>query len=92
MYVIQKGALPMSVTRVRISLKAARINAGLSQMQAAKLLGKELGQKVSRQRLSMIESYEYELAPVYGLALSHIYKIPQDCINFDKESTLSYIT
>ena len=82
----------MNVSRVRISLKAARINANLSQSQAAQLLGKELGQKVSRQRLSMIESYEYELAPVYGVALSHIYKIPQDFISFDKESTLSYTT
>lgn len=74
----------------RITLKAARINAGLSQAEAASELSKYFGIKISRQRISFYEKHPEETPIGWGDAFARLYKWPRDGINFAPESTLSY--
>lgn len=80
----------MQATKFRISLKAARINAGLNQRQVAEWFGQYFGKKVSRQWVSYLESNPDDIAPGYGKAFAELYQVPIDMINFAPESTLSY--
>ncbi|WP_063285588.1 helix-turn-helix domain-containing protein [Secundilactobacillus collinoides] len=80
----------MQATKFRISLKAARINAGFSQEQAAEWIGHYFGTRVSRQRVSYLEANPDDIAPGYGKAFAELYQVPIDMINFVPKSTLSY--
>lgn len=80
----------MNEIKVRISLKAARVNAELSQGQVAKMLATYFGQTISRQRIARFESNPEDVPPAFGEALAKLYGIPEDFIKFAHESTLSY--
>ncbi|MDT3394447.1 MAG: helix-turn-helix domain-containing protein [Bacillota bacterium] len=75
---------------MRITLRAARINAGLSQEQVAQELTDYLGTKVSRQRISFFEKHLEETPVGWGEAFAKLYKWPSDAIKFTPTSTLSY--
>ena len=66
----------------RISLKAARTNAGMTQEDAAKALTEYFGMKISRQRVMAYESAPSTPPPGFGQAFATIYKMPIDAINF----------
>ncbi|MGQ2381747.1 helix-turn-helix domain-containing protein [Lactiplantibacillus plantarum] len=80
----------MSKIEFRISLKAARINAGLRQDQVATRLSDYFGTKVSRQRVSNFESNPENVPRAYGDALARLYGIPVDYLKFVHGSTLGY--
>ena len=61
---------------LKISLKAARVNAGLSQKEAAKLL------KVSNKTLHSWESGETSPSAKYIDAICELYKVSYDNLNF----------
>lgn len=67
---------------LRITLKAARVNAGLKQYEVADQLTKYFGQKVSRQRVAYYENHPEEIPLAYGAAFSKIYHWPQDALKF----------
>ena len=64
-----------------ISLKAARVNAGFTQKEAAKRLG------ISRSTLASYEKYNTKpdiemakkMAALYGLPINGIIFLPKDC-------------
>ena len=67
----------------RVTLKAARVNADLSQKDAAKLLGVSV---------ATLQNYESgETVPDWNLVrlIERIYRFPADYIFFGKESALS---
>lgn len=74
----------------RITLRAARVNAGLSQDKVANELSEYFGTKVSRQRIAFFEKHPEETPIGWGEALAKLYRWPRDGINFTNESTLSY--
>lgn len=63
--------------QLRISLAAARVNAGLTQDDVAKKLG------IGKQTLVSWEKGETEPKISQGMALSTLYKIPLDNIFFE---------
>lgn len=67
---------------LRISLKAARVNAGMTQEEAASALNKLSGLSVSRERIIKFEKNPKDIPAIFGKMLSEVYKIPQDCIFF----------
>lgn len=71
----------------RISLKAARTNANMTQEEAANALSKYFGMKISRQRVMSYESAPDTTPPGFGQAFATIYKMPIDVINFGHQST-----
>lgn len=71
-----------TATPFRISLRAARISNNLSQQDVADSLSVYFGKKLSRQRIAEFENNPAEVPPVYGDALSKLYKIPKDYISF----------
>lgn len=63
---------------VRMTLEAARVNAGLTQKQACEAIG------VSLTTIGMWEN-GYRLPPVdKAIRLSELYRVPLECINFAK--------
>ena len=68
--------MPMAIT-----LKAARVNAGLTQMEAAEKLG------ISKGTLASYEMYKtkpdveraQKIADLYGLTVDGIIFLPKDC-------------
>lgn len=64
-----------------ITLKAARVNAGLTQKEAAKLLG------ISKTTLASYEMYRtipsidmaHKISALYGLDVDGIIFLPEDC-------------
>ena len=67
---------------LKISLKAARVNAGLSQKDAAKAL------KVSNKTLHSWESGDSFPSAKYIDAICELYKISYDAINFMPTNSL----
>ncbi len=61
---------------IQISLKAARVNAGLTIIEAAKAIG------VGKDRLMKWEKESGLVNPIYQKKISKAYKIPIDCIFF----------
>lgn len=61
---------------VQISLKAARVNAGLTIVEAAKLIG------IGKDTVIKWEKHPEYVNPLYQAKISHAYKIPIDCIYF----------
>lgn len=66
----------------RISLKAARTNANMTQEEAAQELSKYFGMKISRQRVMNYEAHPEEIPPAFGHGFAVIYKLPLEAINF----------
>lgn len=66
----------------KITLKAARVNAGLSQSEAAKSLSSYFGMRVSRQRLAAFEKNPNNVPPAWAEGFSKIYNIPLRDISF----------
>lgn len=60
----------------QISLKAARVNAGLTLLEAAKKLG------VGKDRLMKWEKEPDKVLPCYQKIISDVYKMPIDYIYF----------
>lgn len=67
---------------MRISLKAARANANMTQEEAANELSKYFGMKVSRQRVMNYEAHPESTPPAFGHGFAAIYKLPLEAINF----------
>jgi transcriptional regulator with XRE-family HTH domain len=61
---------------VQITLRAARVNAGLTIIQAAKAIG------VGKDRIIKWEKNSGLVNPIYQKKISKAYKIPIDCIFF----------
>ncbi len=66
----------MGAQNVQISLKAARVNAGLTLLEAAKLIG------IGKDTVMKWERHPEYVNPLYQAKISHAYKIPIDCIRF----------
>ena len=61
---------------IQISLKAARVNAGLTLLEAAKKLG------IGKDRLMRWEKNPGKVLPCYQRVISDVYKMPIDYIYF----------
>lgn len=66
----------------KISLKAARANANMTQNDAAQRLSEFFGTTVSRQRVMFYEKHPEETPPAWGIAFANIYQIPLEGISF----------
>ncbi len=66
----------MGAQNVQISLKAARVNAGLTLLEAAKLIG------IGKDTVMKWERHPEYVNPLYQAKISRAYKIPIDCIRF----------
>ncbi len=66
----------MGAEKVQISLKAARVNAGLTIMEAAKAIG------IGKDTIIKWEKHPEYVNPLYQAKISRAYKIPIDCIYF----------
>lgn len=64
---------------IQITLRAARVNAGLTVIQAAKAIG------VGKDRLIKWERNSGLVNPIYQKKISKAYKIPIDCIFLDSD-------
>ena len=66
---------------MRISLKAARVNAGLTQCDVAKKLNKSKNTIVSYEKGRSVPDIETgkALASLYGLSVNDIIFLPEDC-------------
>lgn len=71
--------------RIRISLAAARVNAGLSQKEAAKIL------KITTKTIQNHESGKTEPGWKMAERYADLYGLPIDSIFFGKDSALSGI-
>ena len=68
----------------RISLRAARANANMTQAQAADKLSEYFGMKISRQRIMEYEKHPAETPPAFGQGFASIYNIPLEDISFTR--------
>ncbi|MCH3989847.1 MAG: helix-turn-helix transcriptional regulator [Lactobacillus sp.] len=75
--------------KTKISLKAARVNAGLTQQEAADRMAEYMGIKVSRQRIQGFERDPETVPPAWARGFSWIYKLPLDDLFFARRSTES---
>lgn len=66
----------------QISLKAARINANMTQAQAAQELSKYFGMPISRQRVMKYEDNPESTPIGFGRGFATIYNLPIEAINF----------
>ena len=64
-----------------ITLKAARVNAGFTQTEAAKLLNISKGTLASYEKYKTIPGIDtaQKIAALYGLAVDGIIFLPEDC-------------
>lgn len=64
-----------------ITLKAARVNAGLTQMEAAKMLNISKGTLASYEKYKTVPGIDVaqRIAGLYGLAVDGIIFLPNDC-------------
>lgn len=76
---------------IRITLKAARINKGLTQSDVASIFTERLGRKYTRQAIMTLEKYpsnaDYEEAELF----STVYGIPKDNLIFLNDGQLKVI-
>lgn len=66
----------------KITLKAARVNARLTQTEAAHALSSYFGLNVSRQRIASFEKNPNSVPPAWAEGFSKIYNIPIGNISF----------
>lgn len=79
------------MTELKITLKAARVNAGFSQNKAAQKLSEYFGKEISRSKITGFEKEPEKVPMAFGKAFSDIYRIPMEAILFTNESTERYI-
>lgn len=70
----------------QISLKAARVNAGLTQTQAAEKLSEYFGMTISRQRIMRYEGHPSETPLAFGQGFATIYGLSIEDIDFLRTS------
>ncbi|TPR21473.1 XRE family transcriptional regulator [Apilactobacillus timberlakei] len=75
--------------KIRISLKAARVNANMTQLQAAESLSDYTGIYITKDRIRYFEQYPEYVPDIFGKSMSRIYGIPVDNIFFGSLSTKS---
>ncbi|UTH13326.1 hypothetical protein [Macrococcus equipercicus] len=73
---------------IKITLKAARINAGLSLSEVAKLFSKRFATVYSRQRIGQYEKSPGDITHIEADYFSEIYQMPKDNIIFLNPSQL----
>lgn len=66
---------------IKLTLEAARVNAGLSQEKAADLFG------IDRSTLSMWETGARSISYVILCGMAYLYKVPVECLIMPKKST-----
>ena len=66
----------------KISLRAARVNAGMTHDDAAEALSEYFGFKVSRQRVMQYEKHPSSTPAGFGQGFATVYHIPLEGINF----------
>lgn len=66
----------------QISLRAARINANMTQSEAAQRLSEYFGMRISRQRVMKYEDNPSKTPPGFGVGFATIYNLPIEAINF----------
>ncbi len=66
----------------KITLKAARVNAKLTQTEAARALSSYFGLNISRQRVASFERNPNNVPPAWAEGFSKIYNIPLGNISF----------
>ena len=66
----------MGAQNIQISLKAARVNAGLTLLEAAKAIG------IGKDTVMKWERHPEYVNSLFQAKISHAYKIPIDCIRF----------
>lgn len=66
----------------QISLKAARVNAGMTQGEAAQELSEYFGMRISRQRVMKYEENPSITPAGIGQGFATIYNLPIEAINF----------
>lgn len=66
--------------KLKISLAAARVNAGLTQKQAAEALG------VRTETICAWETHKTSMSVDMALKIAELYNLPIDCISFGFES------
>ena len=69
-------------SETKISLKAARVNAGLNQNQAAKRMSSYFGMPISRQKIATFENNPDKVPPAWAEGFSRIYNISLGDISF----------
>ncbi|WP_105965026.1 Cro/Cl family transcriptional regulator [Apilactobacillus micheneri] len=79
----------ISDNKLRISLKAARVNANMTQSEAAKKLTDITEVYITKDRIRYFEKSPQNVPDVFGKELAKMYKIPRDCIFFGTLSTKS---
>lgn len=75
--------------KIRISLKAARVNAEMTQLEAAKKLTDITGIYITKDRIRYFEKSPQNVPDLFGKELAEMYQIPRDCIFFGTLSTKS---
>jgi hypothetical protein len=81
---LKQGGEEMINGTTRISLRAARANANMTQAQAADKLSEYFGMKISRQRIMEYEKHPAETPPAFGQGFASIYNIPLEGISFTR--------
>jgi DNA-binding XRE family transcriptional regulator len=79
--IVLKAQIKKEVMKMAITLKAARVNAGFTQKEAAKQLG------ISKSTLASYEMYRtipsidvaHKIAELYGLSVDGIIFLPENC-------------
>lgn len=67
--------------QIRLTLEAARVNAGLSQADAAELFG------IDRTTLIKWENGYVNLSHVTLCGMAYLYKVPVECLILPKRAT-----
>ncbi len=69
------------MNQIKLTLEAARVNAGLSQTEAAELFG------IDRSTLSMWETGARSISHVILCGMAYLYKVPVECLIMPKRTT-----
>ena len=66
---------------MKITLKAARVNAGFKQSEVAEMIGVSKGTIISYEKYRTIPDIETakKLANIYGLSVNDLIFLPSDC-------------
>ena len=78
------------MSKIQISLKAARVNSDLKLVEVVEILKSVYGIEITRQRLSEYERDATDVPINLAKILSRVYDICDDNIFFGDVSTLSY--
>lgn len=87
MQIAKEGSEKMINGTTKISLRAARANADMTQVEAAERLSDFFGTTISRQRVMYYEKNPQKTPPAWGIAFANIYHIPLEGISFTHATT-----